>query len=136
MRSMYRPYLNVPDMDGRKANHKRIYADRNVHFLGGRCDGAALRSLRLPRLSVVCVQFPDPGGAWAKHAERRVVNADLAEALAELLPAGGEAYVCSDVRAAAVQMRTELLGARGGAAFALHAAHAATGRRPPVAARH
>lgn len=63
-------------------------AERNVHFIGGRCDGPALLALRPPGLRVVCIQFPDP---WVlKHARRRVVNAGLADALAELLPVGGE----------------------------------------------
>lgn len=49
------------------------------------------------------IQFPDP---WFKnkHAKRRMVNRELVETLAKVLPAGGKVFVQTDIEPLAAEM--------------------------------
>lgn len=75
---------------------------RRAHFV--HCNAnVSLKSLNLPNIRAICVQFPDPWSR-ARHVERRVMTPDFARAIADVLPSGGELYCCSDVRALAEEM--------------------------------
>ncbi len=54
-------------------------------------------------LKTVSIQFPDP---WFKkrHQKRRVVQPELVEALAELMPAGAMVWLQSDIEEVCVEM--------------------------------
>lgn len=77
----------------------------NLHFLFGNINVeplAWLSSLALP-LQRVSIQFPDP---WFKtrHSKRRVVQAELVTAIAEVLQPGGLVVLQSDVESLAMDM--------------------------------
>lgn len=65
-----------------------------------------LTSLPLGRLQRVTIQFPDP---WFKkrHQKRRVVQPELVADLAKYLAVRGEILLQSDVKAVAVEMRSQ-----------------------------
>jgi tRNA (guanine-N7-)-methyltransferase len=95
---------------------------RNLHYVGACATAESLAALAIPRLTRVCIQFPDP---WHDdNAARRVVTPALAAHLAAALPPGGEVFVVSDVLRIAREMRAVLLASGG---FALHALHATAG---------
>jgi tRNA (guanine-N7-)-methyltransferase len=68
---------------------------RNLHFVAANAM-TSLRSLQLPNLHTVCIQFPDP---WIKKRKRRVVSHALVATLADLLPAGGQVRAQTNRRA-------------------------------------
>ena len=55
------------------------------------------------QLQCVSIQFPDP---WFKkrHQKRRVVQPELVDTLAELMPAGGRVWLQSDIEEVCVEM--------------------------------
>jgi len=55
-------------------------------------------------LQMVTIQFPDP---WfkKKHAKRRMVNAELVEAMVDRLAVGGKIFVQTDIEFLAAEMR-------------------------------
>ena len=79
----------------------------NLHFIACNAN-VSLDRLRVPNLDAVSVLFPDP---WSrkKHASRRVVTPQFVDTLAKLLPSGGTAYCCSDVRPLAAEMQALFL---------------------------
>ena len=79
----------------------------NLHFIACNAN-VSLDRLRVPNLDAVSVLFPDP---WSrkKHASRRVVTPQFVDTLARLLPPGGTAYCCSDVRPLAAEMQAIFL---------------------------
>ncbi len=79
-----------------------MFANANVSFRTLITQGEGC-----PPLQRVSIQFPDP---WFKlrHHKRRVLQPQLVEDLAALLPLGGEVVVQSDVEAVALDMVSRL----------------------------
>lgn len=80
-------------------------AFRNLHFIFGNANNSLKSVLAdYPRqLQRVSIQFPDP---WFKkrHQKRRVVQPELVETLAALMPVGGWVWLQSDIEAVCVEM--------------------------------
>merc|ERR1712232_57027 len=75
---------------------------RKAHFIS--CNiKVSLKSLCLPNVQAICIQFPDPWSS-GKHVNRRVLTPDSVQLLAEVLPIGGELFVCSDIKPLAEEM--------------------------------
>lgn len=75
---------------------------RRAHFVA--CNvNVSLKTLNLPNIRAICVQFPDPWSR-AKHAERRVMTPAFVQMLADVLPEDGEIFCCSDVASLAEEM--------------------------------
>lgn len=80
----------------------------NLHYIAGPADRALAKlGPTLPNLQVVTIQFSDPWGE--RHANRRMVDASFAAAVAALLPPGGRVYVSSDHEDLATSTRDRLL---------------------------
>lgn len=75
---------------------------RAAHFVACNAN-VSLKSLNIPNVRAVCVQFPDPWSR-ARHVERRVMTPEFARVVADILPRGGELYCCSDVKSLAEEM--------------------------------
>jgi tRNA (guanine-N7-)-methyltransferase len=65
--------------------------------------GKLIETIPAERLQMVTIQFPDP---WFKnrHAKRRMVNAELVEAVVNKLPQGGKIFVQTDIEFLAEEM--------------------------------
>ena len=83
-----------------EANRRTL--KRAAHFVACNAN-VSLKSLNIPNVRAVCVQFPDPWSR-ARHVERRVMTPEFARAVADILPSGGELYCCSDVKSLAEEM--------------------------------
>jgi len=78
---------------------------RNLHYVHANII-SSLKTLELPNLHTVCFQFCDP---WLKKARRRTVTPEVARAVAEILPCGGQVYLVSDYLEIAADMRSHFL---------------------------
>ena len=78
---------------------------RNLHYVHANII-SSLKTLALPNLHTVCFQFCDP---WLKKARRRTVTPEVAQAVAEVLPSGGQVYLVSDYLEIASDMRSLFL---------------------------
>ena len=80
-------------------------ADRNLHFIFCNANNSLKTVLSScpGALQRVSIQFPDP---WFKkrHQKRRVVQPELVETLAELMPADGWVWLQSDIEEVCVEM--------------------------------
>ncbi|KAJ1475702.1 putative methyltransferase-domain-containing protein [Baffinella frigidus] len=103
---LYAPLVEAANAANDAAADAAPAAEKNLHFVSANAM-TSLRSLELPNLHTVCIQFPDP---WIKKKKRRVVSPALVSTLADLLPPGGQVYLSSDYFALALEMRAAFLG--------------------------
>ncbi|MGB3789104.1 MAG: tRNA (guanosine(46)-N7)-methyltransferase TrmB [Phormidesmis sp.] len=78
---------------------------RNLHFVFCNANNSLkpLLASYPAKLQCVSIQFPDP---WFKkrHQKRRVVQPELVNVLAELMPAGGKVWLQSDIEEVCAEM--------------------------------
>mmetsp|Transcript_11142 Transcript_11142/g.23250 ORF Transcript_11142/g.23250 Transcript_11142/m.23250 type:complete len:359 (-) Transcript_11142:459-1535(-) len=87
---------------------KEVGCDRNVHFMMSNATVSLSNILSTYPGQVACVsvQFPDPHFK-KRHHKRRIVQPQLVDAVADVLPPGRQVFLQSDVREVAVAMREQ-----------------------------
>jgi len=101
-------FIGVEIFDSLVLQANKLRARGNCSYISANIN-TSYASLEFPALKLckVSIQFPDPWHGTKKN--RRVLNSELAEWLSEILPPGGQVYICSDVLSLAQEMKQLLL---------------------------